>query len=204
MSEEFIVQDQERGAGSPFLILAGILGAVFFLAIVCIGAVLLSRGTGDETDPSAEGTRIAVVSTNEAIMTQNAFVTQTLIARTMTAAAPTNTNTPAPTATITPSPTATNTPLPTPTETPVISTDDGTEVAEGPTPTTSIFGTPIFGTGGTGATPTPVVVTGGTGSTGGTGGGGTLPQTGMPLWGIIGLGAGLIVLIGVIRRLRTS
>lgn len=204
MSDDFIVEDQERSAGSPFLILAGILGAVFFLAVVCIGAVLLTRDGDNSTDPAAEGTRIAVVATNEAIMTQNAFVTQTLIARTMTAAAPTATNTPAPTATNTPPPTATNTPLPTPTETPVISTDDGTEIAEGPTPTTSIFGTPIFGTGGTGATPTPVVVTGGTGSTGGTGGSGTLPQTGLPLWGIIGLGAGLIALIGIARRLRAS
>jgi hypothetical protein len=99
MSDDFIVEDQERSAGSPFLILAGILGAIFFLAVVCIGAILLTRGDGNETDPAAEGTRIAVVSTNEAIMTQNAFVTQTLIARTMTAAAPTNTSTPLPTAT---------------------------------------------------------------------------------------------------------
>ncbi len=114
MSDDFIVEDQERSAGSPFLILAGILGAIFFLAVVCIGAVLLTRGDDNETDPAAEGTRIAVVSTNEAIMTQNAFVTQTLIARTMTAAAPTNTSTPLPTATNTPPPTATNTPRPHP------------------------------------------------------------------------------------------
>ena len=211
MSNDQFLEDQERSAGSPFLVLAGILGAIFFLAVVCIAAVLLTRDSGGEVDPIAQATSDAIVATNEAVMTQNAFVTQTLIARTLTAAAPTNTPPPTATSTNTPQPTPTNTLTPIPTETPVISEegegdggDDGTITPGEATPTTSIFGTPIFPGGGTGATATPVTVTGGTGGSGGTGGGGTLPQTGLPLWGIIGLGAGLIVLIGMARRLRAS
>ncbi|MBP7998334.1 MAG: hypothetical protein KA314_03090 [Chloroflexi bacterium] len=214
MSEEFI--EEGRSTGSPFVVLAGILGAIFILAVVCIAAVLLTRGNQDTVDPATEATSIAVVATNEAVMTQNAFVTQTLIARTMTAAAPTSTPIPSATATNTPLPTFTNTPLPTATETPVVipgedegdgdGTDgdadgDGTPDATNPTPTTSIFGTPIFG-GGT--TSTPVPSTGGTGGSGGTGGTGTLPQTGFSLWGIIGLGAGLLALAVLARRLRAN
>lgn len=212
MSDDFIVEEQERSGGSPFVVLAGILGAVFFLAVICIIAVLATRGSDEPTvDPIAQATSDAIVATNEAVMTQNAFVTQTLIARTLTAAAPTNTPPPTPTSTNTPQPTPTNTLTPTPTETPVVSTgedgdggEDGTVTPGEATPTTSIFGTPIFSGGGGATTPTPVTVTGGTGSTGGTGGSGTLPQTGLPLWGIIGLGAVFIVLIGLARRLRAS
>ncbi|MCL4871642.1 MAG: hypothetical protein KJ063_22010 [Anaerolineae bacterium] len=198
MSEEYLDEGQESSAGGPFLVIVGVLGAIFLLSLVCIAALLLSRTGGDDTDPAFEATRVAVVATNDAILTQNAFVAETLQARTLTAAAPTNTPTPPPTSTNTPTPTATFTPQPTATETPVINPDDGTEVATGPTVTPgSIFGTPIFGGGG--ATPTPVPVSGG-----GPGSGGTLPETGLPLWSLIGLAAGLVLLIGVARRLRTG
>ena len=56
MSNDQFLEDQERSAGSPFLVLAGILGAIFFLAVVCIAAVLLTRDSGGEVDPVAQAT----------------------------------------------------------------------------------------------------------------------------------------------------
>ena len=122
MSDDFIVEDQERAAGSPFIIMAGILGAVFVLGLICIATILLTRDNGTTEDPTVEQTRIAILATNDAVMTINAQVTETVVARTLTAAAPTLTPTPLPTATATQPATATFTPTPAPSETPVIST----------------------------------------------------------------------------------
>ena len=112
MSDDFIVEAQERAAGSLFIIIAGILGAVFIIGLICIATVLLSRGGDENEDTTVGQTRVAILATNDAVMTINAQVTETVVARTLTAAAPTLTPTPLPTAT--PFAFPSNTPAPQP------------------------------------------------------------------------------------------
>lgn len=174
----------ESGQASPFAILLAALLGILVLAVLCTGAVFIFRGEG-QADISGTSTAIAIA--NETTIAQNAQVTQTIAAMETEAARPTNTptNTPVP-PTNTPPPT--DTPQPSPT--PVLQNVEAT-------PTSSLFGTSIFG-----ATPTAVAGTGGTGGTGG--GSGTLPQTGIDVGTAVAVALGLLLLLLAARRLRTE
>lgn len=182
--------NSESGQATPFAILVAALLGVFVLALLCTGGVLYFRN-GDQAEEIG-ATSTAIAQANATTLAQNAQVTQTIAALETEAARPTNTPTATPQPTDTP--TATNTPLPT--DTPVV---EETEVAAGEaTPTPNIFGTSIFQNGG--ATPVTGVDTGtGTGT-----GGGTLPQTGIGLGTGIAAAFGLLMLLFMARRLRTS
>lgn len=221
MSEEYddvdeyvIVQENEESSNRPFLVAAGALVGILLLSLLCLGAVRLFGGGGDDGTPVADEsslmTATSISATNEAIATQNSFVTQTIVAMKLTDEAPTAT----PTATeIPPTNTPTNTPSPTPTDTPVV--QEGEEPETDVTPNiaaTQVFeglntATPASGVGGTGG----LVVGSGTPTGGGTavGGGtttgtGTLPQTGISMWEALAAAFGLLFIFIVARRLRAS
>jgi hypothetical protein len=208
LNDEFIIEEDEGPSNRPFLVAAGSLLGLLVLSLICLGAVrtlnLGGNGTPQE-DPAViaqqnaiEATATSISATNEAIAQQNELVTQTIIALTATAAAPTETPTPSPTATNTP----TTEPSPTPTETPVVSDEgdgeEGDSEADGlATATPNLAATEIF-SGLNTATP----VGSGPISGGGTGGG-TLPETGVPLWGGLVAALGLLLVLFGARRLRT-
>lgn len=185
MTEDFIIEEESENPTTrrAFLTAVGILLAIFVLAVICSGTLLLTRGS---RDGNAE--QIAAIETQNAIVAvTNEAVTQTVAAMETGAARPTNT----------PIPPATNTPVPTntalPTNTPVIKQAEEEAMT---TPTTS--GTSIFA-GGTANTPTPISSQSGNGDTGN-----ALPQTGIETWGAFVAAFILIAVLWTARRIRNG
>jgi len=157
-----------------FWLVAGILGAILILALVCMViyamVIVPSRGKNQ-------------AATAAAINTQNASVAMTAEAEAQAMAwtpTPTITETPAPV-----TPTASNTPVVQPTDTPT-----------GPTvtadPRTATVSALLTEQAGTGVTPTPT----------GLPDGGFADDVGIP--GMLALAAALVVVIFLARRLRTA
>jgi hypothetical protein len=125
--EDFDEQTEEEATvtpssnNTPFYIVVGVLTVTFL--ICAITAAVLSFSGGDGPDPSVESTRVAILTRNAAIATQNADVTKTIESMLLTQNAPTNTPTSTPVPD-TPTPTPTNTPTSTPTNTPVVNVED--------------------------------------------------------------------------------
>lgn len=194
-SDDFIIEEEEQGANRTFLIIAGSLVGVLILIIACVALfAFINRGNNAE--------EIAAIETaNAMVATQNARVTETIVAMELTANAPTATFTPSPS----PPPTDTPTATPEPTDTAVVQTPETAEPGDGTlTVTPNLAGTQIFGgDGGTFATSTPISGTG-TGGTGTGTGTDTLPQTGVSTAGAVAIGLLLVVVLVVARRLRTG
>lgn len=189
-SDDFIIEEEEEGANRTFLIIAGSLVGLFILIIACV-VIFALINQDDNTD------EIAAIETENALTaTENARVTETIVAMELTAQAPTATFTPSPT----PPPTDTPTATPEPTDTPVVQTPETEEGTTTATP--NLAGTQIFGDGGGFGTSTPISGTGlGTGTGTGTE---TLPETGVTTAGLIGIALLLIAVVVIARRLRTS
>lgn len=196
MSEEFsddFVIEEEDTANRSFLIAAGSLIGVFILLAACLLAyVLMQRGqVQDEVaqieaqNATTEAQNALVTQTVEALETQQALIE--IEAENATAEAEILM------ATLTVEAMETLEALPT--ETPV-----PTEVIQQPTPTATNTAIPtlVLGGGGdgdgTGALATPITP----------GAGETLPQTGISVLGIAVAGLGLVAVLIVARRLRTS
>ncbi len=175
-SDEFVIEEEEP-ANRSFLILAGSLIGVFIILAACLLAyVLMQRNQQNEAVAQIE----AQNATTEA---QNAMVTQTVAALQTQAAMPTDTPTPRPTEP------PTNTPVPSPTATQVVQQPEAAPPTNTPLPSPTQELVP-----GGGGTITPVAP----------GGGETLPQTGVSVWGIAAAGLGLIAVLFVARRLRAN
>jgi hypothetical protein len=150
----------------------------------CVLVIALVQ-RGQTQDEIAE-----IENANATTEAENAFVTQTVQALQTEAARPTETPTVRPTST------STATAVP-PTNTPVVSQPE-TEATkdpnlEEPSPTAT---TVLGGGGAIGPTTVP--------GTGNTGGGETLPETGLAPWTIIIGALGLLAILIVARRLRTT
>ena len=191
MTEDFIYEEETDSGGSanrrPFLTAVGILLTIFVLAVICSATLLLTRGSGDGGNTQ----EIAAIETQNAVIAvTNAAVTQTIAAMETEAARPTNTPQPPPTNT----PRPTNTPLPT--NTPVVQ-----QAEEEPTgtPTADLSGTSVFSGGAGSNTPTPIAAL-----NGGSGSDSSLPQTGIETWGILVAAFGLVAVLVIARRLRSS
>lgn len=128
--DDFIVEDEEGQSNRPFILaVMGLLG-VLLVSVIILGVFTTFSGNDTDTpseevaavdsEQSAQATMIS--ATNEAIETQNAYVTQTLESRRLTDEAPTATPTAVP---------PTETAIPLPTETEVPSTDEEEASAEG-------------------------------------------------------------------------
>ena len=165
---------EEESDNRTFWLVAGILGAILILALVCMViyamVIVPSRGKNQ-------------AATAAAINTQNASVAMTAEAEAQAMAwtpTPTITETPAPV-----TPTASNTPVVQPTDTPT-----------GPTvtadPRTATVSALLTEQAGTGVTPTPT----------GLPDGGFADDVGIP--GMLALAAALVVVIFLARRLRTA
>lgn len=207
--EEFIVEEEEEAQSNrPFVFAAAGLVGILVLCLGVLGVYqLFFDGADDgqavaEGDPGIAATATVISATNEAIETQNAFVTQTLVAMELTANAPTETPTPLPTFTPTPVPTST------PTVTPVVQAEDdeGDEVAED---VTRIFGDDEE------EDDDEAVVDDDDEDTSGTVGSAdvsanpgnateTLPETGISIWGGIAAALGLIFMMVIARRFRMN
>ena len=174
--DDFEDADASEGESDnrTFWLVAGILGAILILALVCMVVyamvIVPSRGANQ-------------AATAAAINTQNASVEMTADARAQAMAwtpTPTITETPAPI-----TPTASNTPVVQPTDTPT-----------GPTvtadPRTATVSALLTEQAGTGVTPTPT----------GLPDGGFADDVGIP--GMLALAAALVVVIFLARRLRTA
>ena len=195
--DEFIEDDyydaDEGGSssGRPFLIAVGGLLLVLVLGILCTAAILSARSA--KTD---NGEAIAAIETQNAIISVTNMAVTAAINATQTAEAQ---------PTITPLPTNTNTPEPaTATATPVVSEEEtavAEEVQEG-TAVATVDSTEgaeaVIDLGGTN-TPTPTPL-----SSVEAGKDSSLPQTGLETWGIIALGAILVIVLLGARRLRAS
>jgi cytoskeletal protein RodZ len=179
-SEDFVVEEEEEGANRSFLILAGALIGVFILIVGCVLVYLLLQ-RGDRQDAIAK-----IESENATTEAGNLLVTQTVQALQTEAARPPDTPTTEPTVTATATPVL-------PTNTPVV---QQTEAAETEEPATSPTATSSQVGGGSIA---PTTVPGNSG-----GGGDTLPQTGLSAWTLVIGAIGLLALLLVARRLRTS
>jgi hypothetical protein len=190
-SDDFIVEEESAGTNRNFLVIAGSLIGLFIIITACVLIYALTQRDGASND-DAVNTRVALNATTEA---ENALVTQTIIAQTAAAETVAAMPTEEPTETPTPEPTDT----PQPTDTPVVQApEEATSETPEATETPNLAGTSIFGDGGTfGSTPTPVP--GAVGSDGG-----TLPQTGVSVLGVVGIAIGLLFLLVIARRLRTS
>ncbi len=194
--DEFIEDDyydaDEGGSssGRPFLIAVGGLLLVLVLGILCTAAILATRSV--RTD---NGEAVAAIETQNAIIAVTNMAVTAAINATQTAEAQ---------PTITPLPTNTATPEPaTATATPVVSEE--TAVAEEVPEETAVAtvdategAAAIIDLGGT-HTPTPTPL-----SSVDAGKDSTLPQTGLETWGIIALGAVLVIVLLGARRLRAS
>ncbi len=194
--DEFIEDDyydaDEGGSssGRPFLIAVGGLLLVLVLGILCTAAILATRSA--RTD---NGEAVAAIETQNAIIAVTNMAVTAAINATQTAEAQ---------PTITPLPTNTATPEPaTATATPVVSEE--TAVAEEVPEETAVAtvdategAAAIIDLGGT-HTPTPTPL-----SSVDAGKDSTLPQTGLETWGIIALGAVLVIVLLGARRLRAS
>jgi hypothetical protein len=165
---------EDEGNNRTFWLVAGILGAILILALICMviyAMVIVPNRAGNQAATAA------------AINTQNASVQMTAEAEAQAMAwtpTPTITDTPAPV-----TPTASNTPVVPPTDTPA-----------GPTvtadPRTATVSALLTEQAGTGITPTPT----------GLPDGGFADDVGIP--GMLALAAALVVVIFLARRLRTS
>ena len=194
MSEEFsddFVIEEEDTANRSFLIAAGSLIGVFILLAACLLAyVLLQRG--EVQDEVAQ-----IEAQNATTQAQNALVTQTVEAlETQQALAEIeaeNATAEAESLMATLTVEAMETLEALPTETPV-----PTEVVQQPEPTATNTPIPtlVLGGGGDGSGALATPITPGAGE--------TLPQTGISVWGIALAGLGLLVVLIVARRLRTS
>jgi hypothetical protein len=165
---------EEESNNRTFWLVAGILGAILVLALICmvVYAMVIVPNRGKNQ-----------AATAAAINTQNASVAMTAEAEAEAMAwtpTPTITETPAPQ-----TPTETNTPVVQPTDTPA-----------GPTvtadPRTATVSALLTEQAGTGITPTPT----------GLPDGGFADDVGIP--GMLALAAALVVVIFLARRLRTS
>jgi flagellar basal body-associated protein FliL len=193
--DEDSTTEQSSGGSGPFLTAVGILVVIFVLAAACSIFLFLNRG-GDSSAEAAQATSIA--ATNEAILAQNAQVTETIAAMETEAARPTETPTPPP-PTFTPEPSPTNTSEPTNTPV-VVDIEDGTEVAEGEEGevtdgTPNVSGTSVFDNETEESTPTPIPVAGGSDED-------ALPDTGFELWAIALAGVVLVGILVAARRMR--
>ncbi|MBE2221177.1 MAG: hypothetical protein IAF02_06530 [Anaerolineae bacterium] len=185
--EENSVDNQSSGGSGPFLTAVGILLVIFILAAGCSAVMLMNRGGSSNAD-AAQATSIA--ATNEAILAQNARVTETIAAMETEAARPTETPTPPP-PTFTPQPTASNTPIPS--NTPVvvdIDIDTEGQVTDG---TANVSDTSVFENATGDSTPTPIPVVGKDNA---------LPDTGFELWAIALAGVVLVGILVAARRMR--
>jgi hypothetical protein len=187
MTEDFIIEEETEDSTNrrPFMTAVGVLLAVFVLAAICSGVLLLNRNRS----PNGDADEIAAIETQNAVIAvTNAAVTQTIAAMETEAARPTDTPKPPPTNT----PVPTSTPLPT--NTPVLAQAEGDA-----TETPDLSGTSIFAGGTGGNTPTPIPGLGGT-----SGGDGSLPQTGIETWGALVAAIVLIAIFLGARRLRSG
>jgi LPXTG-motif cell wall-anchored protein len=195
MSEEFsddFVIEEEDTANRSFLIAAGSLIGVFILLAACLLAyVLMQRGQVQDEVAQIE-------AQNATTQAQNALVTQTVEAletqQALIEIEAENATAEAEILMATLTVEAMETLEALPTETPV-----PTEVIQQPTPTATNTAIPtlVLGGGdgdGTGALATPITP----------GAGETLPQTGISVLGIAVAGLGLVAVLIVARRLRTS
>ncbi|MEM7801279.1 MAG: hypothetical protein AAF633_18950 [Chloroflexota bacterium] len=231
--DEIIVDDEYTDNSRSFpLYVLGLLG-VGVASLICLGLYLFIV---DQPNPEEEAQAIAnqgiaetstiIAVTNEFITTQNAFVTQTLEARELTANAPTETSTPAPSDT----PTQTRTPVPTTTPAPaenivgsVGGSDDDGEGSEEAAGGEGDASEEVASVGdeaiadadssGTGDASSEAAI-GGSGDTSSSTGNAvadtqaelpdTLPETGFSIAGAIAAALGLAALFFLSRRLRTQ
>ncbi len=196
--DEFIEDDYydadegSSSSGRPFLIAVGGLLLVLVLAILCTAAILSARSAD-----TSNGEEVAAIETQNAVIAVTNMAVTAAIEATQTAEAQ-PTNTPLPTNTNTPEPaTATATPVVSEEETAVPETapEEGTAVAT-VDPTEGAAGIIEIGETNT-PTPTPL-------SSVDAGKDSSLPQTGLETWGIIALGAVLVIVLLGARRLRAS
>jgi hypothetical protein len=210
MSEEFsedfeIEEEEEESSSRSFLIIAGSLIGVFILIAACtLAYIVLQRGQTQDEIASIE-------SANATTEAQNALVTQTVQAMETEAARPTEEPIALPPEAATEEPAQ----LPEAVDTPeveqpaveqtaaaVVEQTTAAEAAQTASAEAEAEGTSVVGTDGGQATATPLP--GGSGSTPSESGPETLPETGLSIWGILGLGLGLIAILLIARRLRTG
>jgi hypothetical protein len=189
--EESSVEEQRSGGSGPFLTAVGILIVIFILAAGCSAVMFMNRGGGSSSADAAQATSIA--ATNEAILAQNARVTETIAAMETEAARPTDTPTPPP-PTFTPEPSPSSTPVPS--NTPVVVDIEEGEESEVTDGTPNVSGTSIFESETDGSTPTPIPVVGSNND--------ALPDTGFELWTIVLAGIVLVGVLVVARRMRSA
>ncbi len=196
--DEFIEDDYydadegSSSSGRPFLIAVGGLLLVLVLAIACTAAVLSARSADTNN-----GEEVAAIETQNAVIAVTNMAVTAAINATQTAEAQ---------PTITPLPTNTATPEPaTATATPVVSEEEETDETKTPEEGTAVAtvdptegASAVIDLGGTN-TPTPTPL-----SSVDTGKDSSLPQTGLETWGIIALGAVLVIVLLGARRLRAS
>ena len=189
--EEGSIEGQSSGGSGPFLTAVGILIVIFILAAGCSAVMLMNRGGGSSSADAAQATSIA--ATNEAILAQNARVTETIAAMETEAARPTDTPTPPP-PTYTPEPSPSNTPRPS--NTPVVVDIEEGAVGDVTDGTPNVSGTSIFESETDESTPTPIPVGGNNND--------ALPDTGFELWSIVLAGIVLVGILVVARRMRSA
>ncbi|HFE66714.1 MAG TPA: hypothetical protein ENJ93_05575 [Chloroflexi bacterium] len=198
--DEFIEDDYydadegSSSSGRPFLIAVGGLLLVLVLAIACTAAVLSARSAD-----TSNGEEVAAIETQNAIIAVTNMAVTAAINATQTAEAQ-PTNTPLPTSTATPEPaTATATPVVSEEETAVAETAPEEEGTAVPTVDATEGAAGVIEVPGDANTPTPTPL-----SSVEAGKDSSLPQTGLETWGIIALGAVLVIVLLGARRLRAS
>lgn len=219
--DEIIIDDDPTASNSPFLItLLGLIGFAV-LSFLCLGIYSFANPAAAPTlsaEVIAQETEIAqIVITNEAVATQNFYVTQTLDAReananaTATAIASIPTETPTPTKTPVP-PTAT--PSPTPDEASededgegetegaeAADDDDGSAIAGSERTTSenvdgSTTGNDVSGTSGSGSTAAADVDSSAAASPE------QLPNTGFSIASTLAMAMGLLIILFGARKMR--
>ena len=177
--DDFRDEDISEGESDnrTFWLVAGILGAILILALVCMvvyAMVIVPNRAGNQEATAA------------AINTQNASVQMTVDAEAQAMAW-----TPTPTLSSTPAPVT-----PTASNTPVVAVGDNTSTPTGPTvtadPRTATVAALLTQQAGSGITPTPTRLPDG----------GFADDVGIP--GMLALAAALVVVIFLARRLRTA
>ena len=198
--DEFIEDDYydadegSSSSGRPFLIAVGGLLLVLVLAIACTAAILSARSAD-----TSNGEEVAAIETQNAIIAVTNMAVTAAINATQTAEAQ-PTNTPLPTNTATPEPaTATATPVVSEEETAVAETAPEEEGTAVPTVDATEGAAGVIEVPGDANTPTPTPL-----SSVEAGKDSSLPQTGLETWGIIALGAVLVIVLLGARRLRAS
>jgi hypothetical protein len=174
----------EEGSNRTFLIVAGILGGVMVLSIICLGLFILLKPSGKD------GKEASQIETQNAANAFSATKTSEAAKWTPTATL-TRTATP-----VTPSPTAS--PVPAVTDTPLIHEPKATLTEGGPNESTvEALNTQVAATKAGKATATSTAKPVGTLPSGG-----FADQVGAP--GLLGLAIVLVVVIFLARRLRAS